>query len=185
MSVPSSSDFRPDDGDVGDGAGGDPHLLAVEDVLVADLARAGAHAARVRSEVRLGEAEAAELFAGGELRQPVVLLLVGSEGEDGIHDQRRLHADETAHAGVAALEFLHDQAVLDIGHAGAAIAVKVGAEEAELAHLRDEFAREAPFAIALFDDGDEVIFDELARCVASQALVVAEQGRQSRGSPHL
>ena len=61
------------------------------------------------------------------------------------------------------------------GHAGAAIALEGGAEETELAHGLDQFAREAAVAVALFDDGNEVVFDELARGVAHQALVVAEQ----------
>ena len=165
----------PDDGDVGDGAGGDPHLFAVEHVLVADFAGAGAHAAGVGAEVGLGEAEAAELLAGGQLRQPVVLLLVGAEGVDRIHDQRRLHADEAADAGVAALQLLHDQAVLDIGHAGAAVAFDGRAEEAQFAHGLDQFAREAAVAIALLDDGNEVVFDKVAGGVASEALFFREQ----------
>ena len=45
----------PDDGDVGDRARRDPHLLAVQHVLVADLLRARAHAAGIRSEVGLGQ----------------------------------------------------------------------------------------------------------------------------------
>ena len=82
-----------------------------------------------------------------------VFLLVAAEGVDGIHDERRLHADERAHAAVAALQFLHHQSVLDIRHLGAAIAFEVGAEEAELAHGLDQFLGEAAVAIALLDDG--------------------------------
>ncbi len=93
-------------------------------------------------------------------------LLFGAEGEDGIHDQRRLHADEAAHAAVAALEFLHDEAVFDVGHAGAAVAVQVRAKEAEFAHRLDKLSGEAAVAVALLDDGNEVVFDELARSVA-------------------
>ena len=51
--------FRPDHGDVGDGTGSDPHLLAVEDVFVANFARARLHAAGVRAEARLRQPEAA------------------------------------------------------------------------------------------------------------------------------
>ncbi len=167
--------FGPDDGDVGDGAGGDPHFFAVEDVLIAAAVGAGAHAAGVGAEVGLGQAEAAELFAGGHFREPEVLLVIGAEGVDGIHDERGLDADEAAHAGVAALEFLHDEAVLDVGHAGAAVALEAGAEEAELAHLGNEFFGKAALAVALLDDGDEVVFDELAGGVAREALVVAEE----------
>ncbi len=94
---------------------------------------------------------------------------------DGIHHQRRLHAHERAHAAVAALELLRDQPVFDVGHAGAAVALEIGAEEAEIAHRLDQLAGEASVAIALLDDGDEIVFDELARGIAHQALVVGEQ----------
>src|SRR5438874_2570800 len=66
-------EFGPDDGGVGDGAGSDPHLLAVEDVAAVDLAGTGAHAAGVGAEAGLGETEAAELLAGSHCRQPGLL----------------------------------------------------------------------------------------------------------------
>jgi hypothetical protein len=94
---------------------------------------------------------------------------------DRIHDQRRLHADEAADAGVAALELLGDEAVFDVGEAGAAVALDGRAEEAELAHGLDEFAREAAVAVALLDDGDEVVFDEIACGVAGEQLVFRKQ----------
>ncbi len=109
---------------------------------------------------------------GGE---PGLLLLVAAEGVDGIHDQGGLHADERAHAGVAALHLLHDQAVFDVRHAGAAVAFEAGAEEAEVGHGLDQFAGEAAGAVALLDDGDEVVFDELAGGVADQEFVVGEE----------
>ena len=167
--------FGPDDGDVGDGAGGDPHLLAVENVFVADLAGARAHAAGIGAEAGFGESEAAELFALLHRRQPGLFLLLAAEVVDGIHAQSRLHADEAAHAGVAALEFLRHQSVFDVAHAGAAVALERRAEEAEIGHGLDQFARKAAGAVALFDDGDEVVFDELARGVADQALFFGEQ----------
>ncbi len=54
--------------------------------------------------------------------------------------------------------------------------LEAGAEEAQVRHRLDQFARKASGAIALFDDGDEIVFDELAGGVAHQALVVAQQG---------
>ena len=92
----------------------------------------------------------------------------------GYMHERRLHADEAAKTGVAALEFLHHQAVFDVRHAGAAVALEVGAEEAELAHHRDEFARKALGAEALLDDRDQVVFDEIAGGAADQQFVFAE-----------
>jgi hypothetical protein len=166
--------FGPDDSDVGDGAGGDPHLFAVENVAVAGFAGGSGHAAGVGAEAGFGEAEAAELFAFSERGEPGVLLVFRAEGVDGIHDERGLDADEAAEAGVAALQLLHDEAVFDVGHAGAAVTLEVCAEEAQLAHDRDEFAGEAAFAEAVFDDGNEIIVDEIARCFADEELVFTE-----------
>ena len=163
-------DFGPDDGHIGDVAGGDPHFFAVEDVLIAGFAGGGGHAAGVGAEAGLGQPEAAQLFAAGQGREPGVFLLVGAEGVDGIHDQRGLHADKAAQAGVAALQLLHHQAVLDVGHAGAAVALEVGAEEAQLAHHRDQLARKALRAEALLNDGDEVVLDEVARGACGPAV---------------
>ncbi len=111
-----------------------------------------------------------------------MLLLVAAERVDGIHHESGLHADEGAHAGVAALEFLHDQSVFDVRHAGAAVAFEAGAVKAEIAHGTDQFAGEASVAVALFDDGDEVVFNEFAGGVADQALIVGEQARRIAGS---
>src|SRR5262249_172582 len=134
------------------------------------------HAAGVRSEPRLSEAEAAELFARGHRRQPGVLLLVRTESVDRVHAERRLHADKAAESGVAAFQLLHHEAVLDVGHSGASVAIDGCAEEAKFAHDWDEIARKAFVAIALFDNRDQVVFDEVAGRAADQEFVFAEAG---------
>src|SRR5690606_11023770 len=59
----------PDHEHVGDRAVGDPHLGAGQAVAAFDLAGAGDHRARVGAVVRLGQAEAADVFAAGQLGQ--------------------------------------------------------------------------------------------------------------------
>jgi hypothetical protein len=103
-------------------------------------------------------------------------LFVAAEGINRIHHQPRLHADEAAHAGVAALQFLRHQAVFDVAHAGAAVALERRAKKSQLGHGLDQFAGKAAGAVALLDDGNEVVFDELARGIAHQAFFVGEQG---------
>src|ERR1035438_8905262 len=71
--------LRPDDGDVSDGSRRDPHLLAVNHVFAADFLGARAHAAGVRSEVGLGQAETAKLLALLHWRKPCLLLLLAAE----------------------------------------------------------------------------------------------------------
>ena len=61
--------------------------------------------------VGLGQAEAADPFARGELRQVFLLLRLGAELEDRHHDERALHAHHRAVARIDALDFARDQAV--------------------------------------------------------------------------
>ena len=104
-----------------------------------------------------------------------MFLLFAAEGVNGVHDQRRLHADKRAYAGVATFQFLHDQTVFDIRHPRAAITFEAGAIETKIGHGLDQFAREASSTIAFFNDGDEIVFNESAGRVADQALIVREQ----------
>src|ERR1700733_3977406 len=165
----------PDDGNVGDAAGSDPHLLAVENILFAYFAGAGTHAAGIGTEAGFGESEASKLFPFLHRGQPSLLLFFAPKGMDGVHHERGLHADEAAHTGVPAFEFLSYKSVLDVPHAGAAVALQRRAEETQIGHGLDQFAREAAGAVALLDDGDEVVFDELAGGVADQAFFFSEE----------
>jgi hypothetical protein len=99
-----------------------------------------------------------------------------AEGVDGVHNQRGLHADKAAKARVAAFQLLHYQAVFHVGHAGAAVALEIGAEEAQLAHHGNKFAGETALAEAVFDDGDEVVFNEIASGAADEELVLRKAG---------
>src|SRR5262249_21201563 len=105
----------PHDGDVGDGAAGDPHFFAVEDVLVSFFNGAREHTAGVGAELRFGQAEAADLFSLLEQREPFLFLRVAAERIDRIHHEGALHGDKAADAGVAALELLRHQSVGDAG----------------------------------------------------------------------
>ena len=63
---------------------GDPALLAVQDVVVADLANGGAHARDVRARVRLAAGISREAALRGELPE-IFLLLLFVAGEDQRH----------------------------------------------------------------------------------------------------
>ena len=167
---------RPDHRHVGHAAVGDPGLLAVEDPGVALAPGGGAHARGVRAEIRLGQPEAADRLAALQARQPLLLLLLGAVGVNGVHDQRALHGNEAADAGIGALQLLHDEPVLHIAHAGAAVAFQVGAQEAELRHLRDEFGREARVAVAVADQRQNPLFGKTPRGLPHHQLLFAEQG---------
>ncbi len=169
-------ELGPDDGHVGDRAVGDPGLGAVQDVGVAVLPR------RV---VRMPPGFEPK---SGSVRpkQPIASALASfgiqwsfcclrAEGVDRVHDEARLHRDERAQAGVAALELLHDQAVGDVVEAGQAVFGDRRAEEAHLGHLRDELPREAAFPGGLLDDREDLVVDPGAHGVADHALVLGQE----------
>ena len=124
--------------------------------------------------MRLCEAETADGFALLQERQPFIFLRVAAVGINRIHHQRALHGNKTAEAGVAALEFLGHQAVGDVGHAGAAVAMEVGAEKSKFAQLRDQMLRKSGFAAVFFDDGNDFVFDEFARSLADEFFLVIQ-----------
>ena len=82
---------------------------------------------------------------------------------------------EAAQAGVAALELLHDQAVGDVVHARAAVALEVGAEDAQLGQLGHELHREGAGAEVLLDERQEAPLDELRHGAAGEPLLVGQQ----------
>ena len=132
----------PDDEHVGDRRVGDPHLRAGEAVAAVDLLRARHHRARVRAVVRLGEAEAADPFAAGELRQVLLLRRLVAEFEDRQHDQRGLHAHHRAVARIDALDLARDEAVADVVQLRAAVLRRDRrAEQAERRPFRGRSSR--------------------------------------------
>ena len=134
--------LRPDDGDVGDGAVGDPHLATVEHPVVAVAAGAGAHAGRVRPVVGLGQAEAADRLTGGHARQPLRLLLLGPEAPDREHGQGALDGDERPHArSRTASSSRQARPYCGRAHPGAPVPVEVHAQHAEVAELLGQAAK--------------------------------------------
>src|SRR5581483_4822114 len=168
-------DLSPYHGNIRDAAGGNPHLLSIENVVVPILACARSHASRIRTKIGLGQPKAAQLFSCSHLRQPVVLLLLCAEDKDGIHDERRLHADKAAQPGVPALKFLHQQAVFDVVHSSAAVPFNGCPIEAEFTHGTHQLAREAAVAIALFNDRDEFVVDKESRVTPNEQFIVREK----------
>lgn len=116
------------------------------------------------------------IAAFGKPRQIALPLFLAAVGENRVHHQRALHADEAAQAAIAALEFLHDEAVVDVAHAGAAIAIEVGAEKAHLAHLGDEAGGKAALVVAVPDDRHHLLVDKLPGRLADELLLFAQKG---------
>ena len=84
--------------------------------------------------------------------------------------------------GVAGLELEAGQAVGHGAGAGAAVALEVHAQQPEGAHLLGQLDREGAVLEPLGHVGEDAVAHELANGVAQQALLLAEQGVDARGS---
>src|SRR2546427_11115027 len=104
------------------------------------------------------------------------MLLSCSESEDRTHLKCSLSTHKTSKAAVSAFQFLHDQAVRDVVHIGAAIFLGQGAaEQAHFGHFRNQFGREGCFFEMLIDNRDDPLINKSAYRIAHHALFVAQQ----------
>ncbi len=171
-SADDAVELRPHHRDVGDRRVADPHLGAVELEAARHLLRAGHHRAGIGAVVGLGEAEAADHLARGELGQICLALRLAAVGIDRMHYQRGLHRHGRAIAGIDALDLAGDQAIGDIAEAGAAVLFRDrGAEQAERAHLGDDRAVEALLAVIEEHAREQFVLRIAARGVAHHALL--------------
>ena len=167
--------FRPHHEHVGDRRVGNPHLGAGQPVAVGGLLGAGLHAAGIGAGIRLGQAEAADPLAGGELGQVFLALVLVAIGVDRVHHQRRLHRIHRAIAGIDALDLARHQAIGDVARIGAAIFFRQrDADQAEFAHLVEDVAIDLLFQIGLGDARQQLVLRIGARGVADHALVFGE-----------
>ncbi|MEJ7569705.1 MAG: hypothetical protein WKF41_15755 [Gaiellaceae bacterium] len=107
--------------------------------------------------------------------QPALFLLLGTPPPDREHRERALDGDRAADARVARFELQAGETVGDCARAGEAVAVEVHPEEAELAELRDQLAREDALLEPVADLGQHAFADELADGVANRPLLVVEE----------
>src|SRR5688572_30223006 len=94
---------------------------------------------------------------------------------DGSHDEAALHGYAAAHATVAALELLADDAVGRVAEAGATVAVQSRAEQPQLGESRHDLARKSFRCETFGHDRRDLAVDESADGIADQPLVFAEQ----------
>ena len=79
-----------------------------------------------------------------------------------------MYTNEAAQAGIAALYFLHYQAVFDVIHAGAAVPFQIRAKKTEVAHFADEVLGQAGVIERIADDGNYTVVHKLAGSVPHQ-----------------
>ena len=119
---------------VGDLRGGDPDLLAVDDVFVALAHRAGLQLRGVESGIRLGDGEAGFVGAGNDRRQHPPALFLGAEHDHGIEPEHiHMHGGGAGHAGAGFRDRPHHDR--GVGDAQARAAIFLGNADAEPAGI--------------------------------------------------
>ena len=119
----------------------DPGLVAVDLVDVALAHGAGLQRGEIGAGIGLGEHRGRQHLAGGDLRQPLALLLFGAAAENELGGDLGTGA-EAADADIAARQLLGDHAHQFLAEPHAAVVLGDGQREhAELGHLPDDIER--------------------------------------------
>ena len=153
---------------VGGAAVGQPHLLAVDHVVVparlpVPLHSLGPGADRrdIRAHARLRHGEGAAHVAGRHPGQEVLLLLLCAVLADHVGDDE-VGVDDARHRHPAAGDLLHHQRVGEQRLAQAAVLLGNGQpEQAELLHPLDDLGRVLVLVLKLAGDRDDLLVDEL------------------------
>src|SRR4029077_4317286 len=96
--------------------------------------------------------ETPDLFVTRHLRQPFLLLLLGSIEIDRAHRQATMHAPERADRGVDACDLHRDEAEQLLAAARAAVTLEAEPADAELLERRQQFERKSVIRPVLVDD---------------------------------
>jgi hypothetical protein len=140
----------------------DPLLRPGDRPAVAVLDRRRTQRAGIRSRLRLGEREGADLLAARERWHEVLLLLVGAEGEYRQRDRTRVDGDRHTDARVGSRKLLEHEDVADKVGAGTPVLLRnAHAEQARLAELRQQLPREAVRAVPRRRLGRDPLIGEL------------------------
>src|SRR3954463_67167 len=140
---------------------GQPHLLAVDDVVAVGLFRGlGADARDVGPQPGLRHGEGAAHLAGGHPRQEALLLLLGAVLDDHVGDDE-VGVDDAGDAHPAAGDLLHHQRVGQQRLAEAAVLLGNGEpEDPELLEPVDDLLRIDVAVLELLRLRDDLLVDE-------------------------
>ena len=92
-------------------------------------------------------------------------------GEQREHNERSLHADKASKPGVASLKLLHNEAVLDVVHAGTAVTFQVGTEKAESSHLGNQLFGKRTLVESIAHQRKNTIVHKAARRLANHEFL--------------
>ena len=157
-------------------AGGDPALLAVDDVAaVGLLGGAAAHRGGVGTRLRLGQREGADLAAFGDRAHVLLLLRLGAVLQDAVAEQRVVDRHDGRVRGIAGGDLDHRQHVGDRVHAGAAVFGRhFDAHQAVLAQQADVLQRELADPVEMLGAGRDLLLRDAPRHVLDHQLLFGE-----------
>ena len=177
--------LRIDDERVAVRAVGDPHLRAVEHVVVALFFGAQLHADDVRAGVRLAHRERADMLAGHELRQILLLLRFRAVAMNLVHAQIRMRAVRQPDRRRRARDFFHRDHVRGVAHVRAAVFLgDRHAEHAEIAELLPQVHRELVGVVDFGGARRDFLRREIGERVAQHVDVFAQREIQAGHVAH-
>src|SRR5581483_6824175 len=162
---------------------GDERLGAVDAPVAVAAFGASAGAARIRSCLWFGQAPAAQFLAARQIGQIAPALLLASALENMAAAQRGMCGHRQRDGRIDTREFLNCDRLLHISEARSAVLLRdQDAENPDLAHLVDEFTREAGLLIPFRDMRENALFGELANRLAKLELLFCQFKIQAKDS---
>ena len=161
---------------LGDRAGGDPALLAVDHIAAVVLFdRLAAHRGGVGAGLRLGQRERADLAAFGDGAHVQLFLRLGAEFEDAVAEQRIVHRHDRRVRAIGLGDLDHRQHVADRVHARAAVFGRhLDAHQPVLAERADVLERKLTGTVVVLGAGRDLFLRDAARHVLNHQLLFCE-----------
>src|SRR2546423_12657021 len=171
---------------VGDRAVGHPDLRSVQDPAAVAQGRARLDRSGVRSARGLGERERGDLLPGGECGEITAFLILGPAEEDRHRADRRVRSDDVRERRGRSSELLECEAISEISGTDAAVLLRERkSEEAELAHLFQDFARDFVGVFDLFLERLKARFHEVARRTRQELELLWDVEVHALSLPHV
>ena len=149
---------------------GDPHFVAVQNVITTFVFGFELHADDVRACTRLAHGQCTDVFTGDELGQVFLLLRFSAVAFDLIDTQVAVRTIRQAHAGRCTRNFFHGNHVRQVTHVGATIGFgHRNAQHAHFAHLAPQVHRKLIGAVNFCRTRGNLclgkIADSIAQCI--------------------
>ncbi|MNQ87009.1 hypothetical protein D3C85_1022190 [compost metagenome] len=164
-----------DDGKPGAFAVADELLGAIQHPVAIAQLGAGAQVVGFGAGLRLGQAEAADRLAAGQVREPEILLRLAAEIQDRAATDRVMNTHQRTDGAIAGGDFFHGQGIGDvIDVAAAPFFGHHHAEQAQLAHLRYQGVIDPAGFLHGLGLGRDLATGEVAGHVADHALLFTQ-----------